>query len=61
MRTRGPSAGGLVIHSSSVWYLLEPAPRTMCVLPPSPTSLLSVMCAQRVSVIVGGGVASSLA
>ena len=61
MRTRVPDVGGFVIHSSRVWYLLEPAPRTMWVLPSVPMSLLSVMCAQRVSVIAGGGVASSVA
>src|SRR3954452_1200252 len=61
MRERAPCAGGCVIHSSSVRYLLVPAPSTMWLVPPSPTSALSVMCAQRVSVIVGGAVASSVA
>src|SRR3954454_15190146 len=61
MRTRAPCDGGCVIHSSSVRYLLVPAPSTMWLTAPSPPSVLSVMSAQRVSVIVGGAVVSSVA
>ena len=58
MRRRGPSVGGWVNHSSTLRYLVVPAPSTIVCLPSclAPTFETSLMWLQRVSRMSGGGV-----